>query len=382
MRGNLRVEHCSNLDDMLVGSWCRDASLGLIPTKYDMCPNTLQNLKFPYLSNKDKFANGSVEALHFVPKSKCMLMRLDHALEILLRETKVKGKMKMTMRGTKSARKSLVFIGDSLGSQLFYNAKCELEGMRSHLSNRLEFIYTPYLRPDLPCHKNCSDSTFFEHWKGKFPDFCLGCRPIDKDLLKTMNKSIESSNNSTSSLTDGKGINTRNKVSFRGVALVDDWHWCRFLNLNQTAAIVINSGAWFSPFFGFTVGSGPGSGDDYFENTLQMNAPIIRYLIETESISVAWLVLPPTDTRREEWDWHRFRHRNRIAKKILEPLGVIFIDFWNVALARYIHDTTATVDLLHWRGPAYLSFPHFLNRLIFHALALSTQRGPDVHGLI
>jgi len=198
----------------------------------------------------------------------------------------------------------------------------------------------------------------------------------NKNEIHNNNNNNKQFNRTIERISNGRRDYEGSMVSFKGVALVDTWHWSRFLDLGKTEAVIINSGAWFSPFFGFNIGSGSvaGSGDDVFEKTLWMNAPIIAHLIKNESIPVFWVCLPPVDERRREWDWHRFKYRNQVAKKVLTPLGVTFIDFWKGLHERYLYDPTATVDLLHWRGPAYLSVPHFLNRFIFHSLAINSSK--------
>lgn len=105
-----------------------------------------------------------------------------------------------------------------------------------------------------------------------------------------------------------------------------------------------------------------------YKETLLQIIPIIRSYIE-KGIIVIWFCLPPSDPKFKQYAWDEFNNRNEIAKKLLEPEKVLIYNPNNATYSRYITDPSASVDLLHWRGPGITTIPSFISRTLLHMIA-------------
>ena len=88
---------------------------------------------------------------------------------------------------------------------------------------------------------------------------------------------------------------------------------------------------------------------------MQHLGPVFQSLKINHSIEVFWLGLPPHNvdlTKMNETDygyeWIHFEEKNAIAKSVLEPYGVTFIDTHALLERRKRLDPRISADGLHW----------------------------------
>jgi hypothetical protein len=211
---------------------------------------------------------------------------------------------------------TVAYAGDSLPAQLYTNAMCSAETHGFSMASHTYFLHDIFLRNDIPCDDRClTNTTFLSQKTFKHP--CWGCRNGTRHDYKAY-------------LNDPK-----------------TWH-NRAAALN-VSALIVGNGAWYNSFQGII-----NSTSTYIE-TLQTTGPILQYLRERHGTHVLWLGLVPPNvdvTKMNETDygyeWIHFEEKDALAKSILEPYGVTFIDTNMLLKSRKKLDPWVSADGMHW----------------------------------
>ena len=170
---------------------------------------------------------------------------------------------------------------------MYIAGKCLIEELGFDKYFDLELLYPEFfLRRDLPCADEC----------------------INHPELFTVHKQF-----TCSACPDGKRV----EFDFSNI----DNYWYNLI-ANDTLAVLIGTGSWYNLYKGVS------NSNEEYEETMKIISPMIYNLIHHRNILVFWLGLPPNanETIKEEFEWSRYRSKDEIAKKYLEPLGIIFLD--------------------------------------------------------
>ena len=135
-----------------------------------------------------------------------------------------------------------------------------------------------------------------------------------------------------------------------------DVNWQDKLPPNVTA-VMLGAGAWYNNLDGHDVHTYY-SIASYIE-TLALLGPIARKVKQIHGAEVFWVGMPPVIIRPEDiaskgtsfyfkYEWSSYTEKNRLAKEILEPFGVHYIDVDMLTRYRKEHDWSVTVDGQHW----------------------------------
>ena len=89
--------------------------------------------------------------------------------------------------------------------------------------------------------------------------------------------------------------------------------------------------------------------------TLQTIGPIFKRLRDERDIEVFWVGLPPhglnlsvVNASTFGYEWIYYEHKDSIAKQILRPYGVTFVDVNALVKARKLVDENVAADGIHW----------------------------------
>lgn len=228
------------------------------------------------------------------------------------------------------------FVGDSLANQLRVETECMSEYFTSTPFSA-RYIYSPYLRTDLPCKSACfTNATFLSikrHDHGHHS--CEGCM-------------------------NGK-LNNTFEARFGWVAQVP----------RRTKILVVNGGTWY------TRRTIEDDSDAVYRDTMISVATILRIFVE-EGMSVFWYEIPPTvsvDGRlHSEWERTRYAIKNAFARSVLAGTGVVFLNITPAATARKLEEaarqTSASSDGLHWCSPGPFAFTRTVLESILHLYML------------
>ena len=91
--------------------------------------------------------------------------------------------------------------------------------------------------------------------------------------------------------------------------------------------------------------------------------------------------LPPRlHGSKEEWEWGLFTKKNDLAKRILEPYGITYLETNDSLLKRINDERTASGEEflttgLHWCSPGPFSATTHIFNLLLHELTLSPSLG-------
>jgi hypothetical protein len=332
-------DHFCNLHNIFNGSWTYGDIIHVPSNPYQHCPLTLQSLSQTTLKdqpNKWSCLNSSYYSARYSPYS-CEIRSLSHSLKLL-------------------SNHHLTFIGDSLMGEMYIALSCAIEQhnrpppsppLHSPYSPirhpppqslTLQFIHELFLRPDFPCHPKClTNFTFREEQKHSgLIHQCFQC---------------------------SNGTQTFFNQSY----LHNPKYWPSKVKNSNTTSVLLSVGAWYNYFHHIYQPL------VVYTQTLQKNLPIIHQLKFHHGILFYWLDVPPMPSCSEEWcqlfGWDLYEKFNFIAKKILEPAGVIFLNTSQFTRARKEFDSNIT-DLfhLHWCNPGDDTVPVMLMEMYLHLL--------------
>lgn len=285
------------------GSWVFPKALPRKAGSWDSCPSTLlhaRNSKFIADDRKKFSCNGhNLFAARFQQRG-CDLQTLEQSTKILAMN-----------------RKKIVYVGDSLMRQLYVSSLCS--GEYGHTLNQSQVLYVPdlFLRNDIPCDPRCASDTKLRQQKSLVHP-CWACRKTG--IKQNFSNYLEDAN---------------------------AWH--HKLPQQDFSALIIGSGAWYNTFKGIM-----NSTSTYME-TLHAIGPIFQHLKTTRAIEIFWVGLPPhifnlttTNASTYGYEWIYFEHKDAIAKDILTPYGVTFIDTNVLTKPRKLRDPFIAADGMHW----------------------------------
>lgn len=210
--------------------------------------------------------------------------------------------------------KTITFVGDSLTAQLAIAARCDMEFWR--ISLKMHFIFSSYLRPDIPCVESClTNQTFLKTatMKGSFPTPCNGC----PDGVK--------------------------RTSMLSNATKSFW-WMNEVPHN-TKLLVLNTGAWYNSHHGIDH-----SAIEYAK-TLSILKPILSEYV-SKGVYVIWIDLPPLfDAFTDKWnkyEWDQYHAKNQAARLEMRDIGIVFLEISKSTGPRKTRDASISPDHLHW----------------------------------
>jgi hypothetical protein len=193
---------------------------------------------------------------------------------------------------------------------MYVAGKCIIEELGFERDFNLTWIAELFLRNDIPCQDICLDNPALYSRHKEFHNPCGGCP-------------------------DGK------RFKFDHTKLKGYWY---NRITPDTMAVVIGTGAWYNGHKGIL------NSDEVYEETMTIISPMIQDLIHNRNISVFWLGLPPNgnDTVNIFYEWSRYRNKDKLARKHLEPLGVVFLDNMPLVDQRKKADPNLNPDDFHW----------------------------------
>lgn len=242
--------------------------------------------------------------------------------------------------------KRIVYIGDSLVTETYLAAKCLLE--HHHLTSYIDVSYSGevFLRDDIPCDPMCiNNATMYLPYQGQLRNPCWACAD---GRLRTWAEFVK------------RPSSWVNRVP------------------NDTIAVVMGGGTWYNGYKGLIDPSAA------YYDTLSKLRPILKEWITDRGITVFWQGLVPTIPEQlvslnvtELYGWAYFDEKDLMAKTMLEPIGVQFVNVSALTRERKRMDIKLNADPIHWCNPGVHSIPAFLNHVYFHLLA--SRLVPDGH---
>lgn len=357
-----------NITTVVLGSWHLGPKLGKSYDPWKACPNTLayvrtqthnasgtdvlsdQPAKYSCLKKPFKIAS-------YEPYD-CSLLSLPHALDLngdrnisrlrneIHDHTATKSRKQSHALSSKSTtdlhregggkKKRIVYVGDSLITQSYITAACLLEQHRIQ-DVEVSYVGDVFLRHDIPCDPRCiNNATMYMPYVGSLRNPCYNCP-------------------------DGKPRT-----------------WQAFLTLphtwpnrlpSDTVALVIGGGTWYNGFKGIFDSAAA------FLETVTLMKPVLHSMIHDRNITVFWQGLVPMIPEHLEannltfmYEWAFFDDKDRVARSVLEPIGVNFINVSALTKERKQRDPAGNADPIHWCSPGLHSVPAMVNHVIFHVL--------------
>lgn len=293
---------CSNADIHQNGSWSFHSKMSMAYDPWKSCPQTDSYVMADkYLTDeKEKFSCiGKPYRRAVFHSGHCRLLKYEESLQAI-----------------KNNNVRIAYVGDSILNSLYLSGLCTSEHFLTPVFNSTVFIQDLFLRNDFPCDDRCiTNSTFRTQQAFKHP--CWSCR----DGIRKSYSAFQHDPNS--------------------------WH--NKIAQHNVTALVISTGVWYNIFQGLM-----NSTDTYIE-TLTTIGPIFQKLLQIHGIDVFWIGLPPHNqdikTAVAEdygYEWLLFDEKDRIAKSILEPYGVTFIEPGSLLKRRKKLDPSISPDGLHW----------------------------------
>lgn len=338
---------CS-LSAIYSGKWYFDHGQTLISNPWEECPILGSVSEVKVKSHKHKY---SCLTRPYLPASyepfECTLLNIHDSMRFVHASF------------NHSTRRKIVFAGDSFIQQLALSANCTAESFKFH-NFELCPIWSEFLRDDYPCEDQCVYNETFrnELMSNKFSR-CLACT---------------------------NGI--RSKYNTSGQS------WLHHVSVNQTAAIVLGSGAWYNAYL--TVGD-----PNIYNDTLNKVGRACQFFQQHHGIPCFWIGLPPVSIQYAEYPSYSsllskfsiYPTYNRWAQFILQQYGVTFINIEMLLTQRKSVSPNVSVDGVHWwwvvlflilmlllnlflqlcSNPGINAVPTFINRVIFHLLATKEE---------
>jgi hypothetical protein len=309
--------------DIFNGSWVFEAEEA---SSYALCP------KAEYVSktiDEASYLCKSYRAAEFNRDDGCTVLSFE-SLSAIFREH--------------LGGKELVYIGDSLGTQQYLAALCDMEKVNSTL--QINFIGEATFLPDIPCDTRCGDDggVFLRHWLKVHPRLCLAC-PNGKPTIYTKENVTDS--------------------------------WMKKLNISQTGVAIFNSGVWYNWLHGY--GRFPVHAFDsttVYKTMLEYITLSMAQLVR-QGIRVYWIsipTIPHNDGNRKKLrkagEYEYYSSKNDLARKAVEAVGAIFLNIADVTHARRLSDESITIDGYHWCNPGRTAITSFINQAIYHLVAV------------
>lgn len=317
----LENNYWCNLHNIFHGSWEYGKTIYVTPNPYHSCPKLLKKISTTTLRDqpgKWSCLNSSYYSAKYSPYN-CDIRSLSTSLKLL-------------------QGKHLTFIGDSLMGEIYIALSCTAERLGLHNSITFQFIHELFLRPDFPCDSKClTNSTFRE-------------QEIHSGLI-----------NACFQCTNGT------KTYFNQSYIHNPKFWPSKVLSSNTTSVLISIGAWYNYYHLMYQPL------HMYRQTLIRNIPIFHHM-KRLGILLYWLDVPPMPTCYESWcklfGWELFEEFNQIARELLEPNGVIFLNTSQITKPRKDYDLNITDPFrLHWCNPGPDTIPELLNQIYLHLLS-------------
>jgi hypothetical protein len=236
-------------------------------------------------------------------------------------------------------KKRIVYVGDSLVAQLYIAARCFVEGYNLR-GIKFSYVKDAFLRDDIPCDPRClNNQTFVEIHRTLLTTPCFGCPNGTKKEFSKFIQHHDAWNNRIP---------------------------------RDTFAIIIGVGSWYNNFKGIN------DSIVVFQESLNMVIPILHQVQKKYNVQIYWHGLPPMfqesasyDFYAQFYNWNGFLMIDSIAQNVMEANGFKFINVAKLLGERKKKDFDCGADALHWCNPGLQSGPNFINRIIFHSLAIN-----------
>lgn len=288
------------------------------------CPNYFS--KNPHVPN---YACGPYQQAIF--QRDCQLVSLPEALELFTTTTH-----DGSDDGTASP--VITIVGDSLANQLKVAIECLAEYYAPNLHLSEQYIYSTYLRNDLPCWSQC----------------------LSDEKYLTQQKKVHQKNGHHHC----EGCPHGNLTS----AFEDKFAWIKLIP-PSTKVLVLNGGAWY------TKGSIDSDSDAVYRDTLTSIATILRQFI-SDGIDVYWYEIPPSlpsidGAIQSSWERATYAKKNEFAKRVLDGTGVTYLNYTLAAVSRKTeektrYNTAVSLDGLHWCSPGPFAFTRTILESVLH----------------
>lgn len=226
--------------------------------------------------------------------------------------------LKESLHALQAHGTKITYVGDSLSMQPYISLRCASEWFHVPKYQDISFQVDVFLRGDIPCDPRCLTDPAFRNNNTIHPlrHPCFACRDKDPRIFVNYASSPE------------------------------EWH---HKLPNATTALIIGSGAWYNSFKGII------NSTVTYTETLSVLGPILQDLKRTRNIETFWQGLPPhnmnlSTANSSMWgyEWIYYPEKDALAKSILEPYGVVFIDTDKLTKERKARDPLVAADGLHW----------------------------------
>lgn len=317
-----RYGQLCNLGNIFNGSWVFEAGEA---SSYVMCPKAEQT---SIGIDEASYLCKSYRAAEFNRDNGCRALSYESISSIL---------------GKHLREKEVFYIGDSLGTQQYLAALCDMEKVNSTL--KINFLGEATFLPDVPCDSRCGDDggVFLRHWLKVHPRLCLAC-PTGKPTKYTRENVTDS--------------------------------WMKKLNTSKAGVAIFNSGVWYNWLHGY--GRFPVHSFDsttVYKTMLEHIMPSIEQLVR-QGMKVYWISIPTIPHNdgnrkklRREGEFEYYSSKNDLARKAVENTGAVFLDITDVTHSRRLSDESITIDGYHWCNPGPTAITSFINQAIFHLVA-------------
>jgi hypothetical protein len=337
------------IEDGIEGGWCFTGENET--SGFDECEKIGSIVKAGgYGSTQIRYSVGSMQTAFFQPSPGNALLPIRKSLEIIARHVEKKSRMEammsrkghLKMESKESLRKipKILFIGDSLSSQLFISFQCELERKKITTAVDVNFLVHVTLGRKVECDVKCVKGSIYLYNDAKLCEkykscFCMDCPngTNDEEFLRL----IETNRNNPANWTRE----------------VENMH-------PDVDVIILNTGAWFSH-----------RRENYHQAMIRLAKDVTTF---TEKGVVVAFVLLPIDHgdiyKAIEYGHTSFPLYNEMARIYLSEVGAVIIDVVDVASDRFRIDANITIDNLHWRSPSRTAIPNLINQLALHNAAM------------
>ena len=301
-----------NLDQINDGHW-----------DYDYYSNSYEHGTYEHCPSLKKFSKDNYSMKYTKPNStfrsacyhfhQCRILKFSQAVNDI----------KLWLRG-----REILFVGDSVCGQQYMALKCELEH-KSTATLKVKVIWQPTLMNGVRCSESCLvDSTFLatENKKSDSATKCFDCKDgLRKPLTAPWVEQVKN----------------------RTVGI---------LVLNAVAHYITKKGV-----------------DDplnTYKEALTMLSKLLQRMI-SNGIMVVWNTFPINQTshKRDE----NIDEKNKFAKDLFQPIGVLVVDLTDIVTARVIRDPNTTVDYTHMTNPAPTGLHSFTSHMLLHFIAMKIR---------
>lgn len=376
-----------NSTSAFMGKWLSFPSFET--PSYAMCAKVRASLPKRLADHATSYASKTFRSACFTPRD-CVILHFPSTVH----------KLESVLRG-----KEILFVGDSLGGQLYVAVRCAIERLVRFDAIKTRYYLHVGLVDVLPCRNACTapprtlisqsrsskpptppspscnkygsvvPHTYYRLPYHKLPEE-VRCEDCAAMSFKGCPSSGIARNNSLYFYSDlpppdAPYVPPGYKAPINVVPTIPPTFtptaprlvpstpfsasWTKQIT-NHTAVLVLNTGSWHIIKW-YDKLDFP---ESTYEATLRSLSPFLRSLIKAGKI-IIWLHLPPFEDHSEV-------AFNQIANKVLSPIGVIMINASTAVTDRIKMDNHVTIDGRHMSNPSHTAIPNFVAHVLFHIL--------------